>query len=165
MTRLPVKLAFLLVGTLALAGCRTITYEEPPPPPQDDDAWGDDDAAGDDDGADDDAADDDAGDDDLGDDDVSDDDAGDDDLSDDDVSDDDTGDDDLGDDDIGGNPYGPPNSWFHADEADVPPGLSGTGWSNGAIAHDFTLIDQHGDQVELYQFYGTVIVLDLFTYW
>ncbi len=132
------------VGGWLLIGC------EPTAPPTDDD----------DDGADDDAADDDAADDDAADDDGADDDA-----ADDDAADDDAADDDAGDDDSGGNPYGPPNSWWHADASDVPPGLAGTGWTNGSIANNFTFMDQNGDQVELYQFFGSVIVLDVFTMW
>ena len=150
MVRLPLFLTVLFAGLLVGLGCQEITYEDPPPPP------GDDDDASDDDGGDDDAS---------GDDDVGDDDGGDDDGGDDDVGDDDVGDDDMGDDDGGGNEYGPPNSWWHADTGDVPPGLQGTGFDNGDIAHNFTLMDQNGDQVELYQFYGKVIVLDVFTYW
>jgi hypothetical protein len=154
MVRLPMFLPALLAGLLVGLGCREIIYEDPPPPNDDDD-----------DGADDDAGDDDAGDDDAGDDDAGDDDAGDDDMGDDDVGDDDVGDDDVGDDDSGGNDYGPPNNWWHADTGDVPPGLQGTGFDNGDTAYNFTLMDQNGDQVELYQFYGKVIVLDVFTYW
>lgn len=62
-------------------------------------------------------------------------------------------------------PYGPTNSWWHADTVDVPPSLSGTGYGYGDTAFDFTLIDQHGDPVQLYQFYGQVIVLELFAEW
>ena len=59
-------------------------------------------------------------------------------------------------------PYGPDNSWWHADAADVPAGLSGTGWYAGDTAYNFTLADQHGDAVEFYQFYGQLVVLDVF---
>ncbi len=58
---------------------------------------------------------------------------------------------------------GPQNSWWHADQ--LPEGLAGTGYSSGDTAHDFRLIDQHGDEVQLYQFYGQVIVLELFVSW
>ncbi len=76
------------------------------------------------------------------------------------------GDDDAGDDDTSAPAYyGPENSWWHAYEDDVPADLAGTGWSNGDIATNFTLTDQFGDEVELYQFYGQVIVLDVFAYW
>jgi peroxiredoxin len=33
------------------------------------------------------------------------------------------------------------------------------------VAPDFTLVDQHGDDVELYQFYGKIVVLDVFAEW
>ncbi|HCP48271.1 MAG TPA: hypothetical protein DIU15_19690 [Deltaproteobacteria bacterium] len=62
-------------------------------------------------------------------------------------------------------PFGPENSWWHADSDDVPADLAGTGWRTGDIAHDFILSDQHGDEVQLYQFYGKVIVLDVFAQW
>jgi thiol-disulfide isomerase/thioredoxin len=62
-------------------------------------------------------------------------------------------------------PYGPPNSWYHVDVADLPPGLRSTGVDVGDVAPNFTLIDQYGDQVELYQFYGQAIMLDIFAEW
>jgi len=62
-------------------------------------------------------------------------------------------------------PFGPENSWWHAETADVPADLAGTGWRTGEVAHDFILTDQHGDEVQLYQFYGKVIVLDVFAQW
>jgi hypothetical protein len=76
-------------------------------------------------------------------------------------------DDDAGDDDTTAEPqpYGPENTWWHALADDLPGDLAGTGWSTGDVANNFTLVDQFGDDVELYQFYGQVIVLDLFTYW
>jgi len=88
--------------------------------------------------------------------------------------DDDADDDDVvGDDDSAGDDddtvapaqYGPENTWWHAMEADVPTDLAGTGWATGDVATNFTLVDQFGDEVELYQFYGQVIVLDVFAYW
>ena len=60
-------------------------------------------------------------------------------------------------------PYGPDNDWWHADIDDVPPDLAGTGMRNGSVAPDFTFTDQNGDEVELYQFYGQVILLDVFS--
>lgn len=76
-------------------------------------------------------------------------------------------DDDDDDDDGGGSSaeYGPENSWPHASEDDVPADLAGTGWSDGDIATNFTLVDQYGDEVELYQFYGSVIVVDNYAEW
>jgi cytochrome oxidase Cu insertion factor (SCO1/SenC/PrrC family) len=41
--------------------------------------------------------------------------------------------------------------------------LCGTGV--GDLACNFTLQDQNGDEVELYQFTGKVILLDLFAEW
>lgn len=61
--------------------------------------------------------------------------------------------------------YGPDNTWSHATEDDVPAGLQGTGWGPGDVAYNFTLQDQYGDEVELYQFYGKVVVLDIFAEW
>lgn len=49
--------------------------------------------------------------------------------------------------------------------AEAPADLVGTGTSRGDTAHDFTFIDQNGDEVSLYQFYGHVIVLDVFAQW
>jgi len=72
------------------------------------------------------------------------------------------------DDDTGGGsstPFGPSNNWWHADTSDVPFSLSGTGWSAGDTAYDFTGIDQFGDTVQLYQFYGQVILIDIFAFW
>ncbi len=62
-------------------------------------------------------------------------------------------------------PFGPVNEWWHAADRSIPPGLAGTGWADDDIAYDFTLMDQHGDLVQLYQFYGTVIVLDIVAMW
>lgn len=62
-------------------------------------------------------------------------------------------------------PYGPPNSWYHVDVADLPPGLQSTGVDVGDVAPNFTFVDQFGDQVELYQFYGQAIMLDIFAEW
>ena len=61
--------------------------------------------------------------------------------------------------------YGPENSWFHAMTSEVPEGLAGTGYRSGDIAYNFTLQDQFGEEVELYQFYGQVIVIDAFAEW
>lgn len=56
----------------------------------------------------------------------------------------------------------PANSWSMG----APPeGLEGEGWHNGDVVPDFRLMDQHGDEVSLWQFYGQVIVLDHSTYW
>ena len=65
----------------------------------------------------------------------------------------------------GGAEYGPENSWWHAMESDVPADLEGTGYGEGDIAYNFQLNDQFGDEVELYQFYGQVVVLDVYAEW
>jgi peroxiredoxin len=87
----------------------------------------------------------------------------DDDDDDDDVS--DTGPSSDDDDDGADELYGPENGWFHALAADVPADLAGTGWYTGDTAYNFTLSDQYGDEVELYQFYGQLVVLDVFAVW
>jgi hypothetical protein len=61
--------------------------------------------------------------------------------------------------------YGPENSWWHAYSSDVSEDLEGTGYSEGDIAYNFTLNDQFGDEVELYQFFGQVILLDVYAEW
>lgn len=61
--------------------------------------------------------------------------------------------------------YGPENDWPHALVSEVPADLEGTGRRQGDVMPNFTLIDQHGDQVELYQFYGNVVQLVLFAEW
>jgi thiol-disulfide isomerase/thioredoxin len=77
--------------------------------------------------------------------------------------------DDTAADDTGGEPaptpYGPENRWYHADAAEVPVDLVGTGTAEGDIAPNFTLLDQDGNEVELYQFYGQVVQLVIFTAW
>jgi hypothetical protein len=77
-----------------------------------------------------------------------------------------TGDDDdsaSDDDDATASVYGPENDWPRTE--DDPSGITGTGWRTGDVANNFVLVDQHGDEVELYQFYGKVIVLDVFAEW
>lgn len=64
---------------------------------------------------------------------------------------------------------GPCNVWWHAAAADVPagacPASTGGAVSVGSPAPNFTLIDQNGDELELCQFYGKVIVLYIFSVW
>jgi hypothetical protein len=56
----------------------------------------------------------------------------------------------------------PENTW----EQTTPPGeLVGEGYEVGQVAPDFRLVDQHGDEVSLWQFYGDVILLDVSTIW
>ena len=64
---------------------------------------------------------------------------------------------------------GPCNSWDHAladaiPAAACPVDVPEPSYS-GDPAEDFTLLDQHGDRVELCQFYGRVVVLSFFTGW
>lgn len=61
--------------------------------------------------------------------------------------------------------FGPHNQWPHALVEDVPTGLEGTGIRTGDIMENLTLTDQFGDPVELHQFYGQVVVLDVFAQW
>jgi hypothetical protein len=61
--------------------------------------------------------------------------------------------------------YGPDNSWHHVMDDEIPADLGGSGYGQGNIANNFTMIDQFGDDVELYQFYGQVIALDVFAEW
>lgn len=57
----------------------------------------------------------------------------------------------------------PENSW---DAADTLPGdLSPEGFLEGQTVPDVRLMDQHGDEVSLWQFYGNVIAIDLSTMW
>lgn len=61
-------------------------------------------------------------------------------------------------------PYGPDNEWPHALTSEVvQPDSCGT--SVNDVACNFTMKDQNGDEVELYQFSGKVVVLDLFAEW
>lgn len=62
-------------------------------------------------------------------------------------------------------PFGPENEWFHAETSAVPEDLEGTGIGVGDVIADFVLMDQNGDDVQLYQFYGQVIQLILFAEW
>ena len=56
----------------------------------------------------------------------------------------------------------PENDW----PSNEPPNtLEGEGFSEGQVPHDFRVPDQHGDEVSLWQFYGSVILLDISTMW
>ena len=56
----------------------------------------------------------------------------------------------------------PENDW----PSNEPPNtLEGEGFSEGQVPHDFRFPDQHGDEVSLWQFYGSVILLDISTMW
>lgn len=61
--------------------------------------------------------------------------------------------------------YGPDNAWYHAPLSEVPEDRSGTGIGRGDTLGEFTLIDQNGDEVSLYQFYGKTVQLVLFAEW
>jgi len=56
----------------------------------------------------------------------------------------------------------PENSW---PTGEPPVGLDGEAYEQGRIAPDFRLMDQFGDEVSLWQFYGLVVVLDHSTMW
>ncbi len=62
----------------------------------------------------------------------------------------------------GANWEAPENDW---DLAAPPQDLVGEGFSVGQVPHDFRLMDQNGQSVALWQFYGSVIVLDISTMW
>jgi hypothetical protein len=66
---------------------------------------------------------------------------------------------------IGVTEYGPANDWDHALTIDVPPNLQGTGYGIGDVAHNWTFPDQNGDSVELYQFYGDVVLVQIEAAW
>lgn len=57
----------------------------------------------------------------------------------------------------------PENSWPIGDP--VPASLAPTGWRKGETPDDFRLMDQYGDTVSLWQFYGMVVVVDISTGW
>jgi hypothetical protein len=60
---------------------------------------------------------------------------------------------------VGGS-YGPSNDWYHTNESTIND--SGEcGYSVGQQACNFILTDQNGDSVELYQFWGQVISIDI----
>lgn len=56
----------------------------------------------------------------------------------------------------------PDNAW---PSATPPADLSGQGFYVGQVAPDFRLLDQNGDDVSLWQFYGRPVVLDISTMW
>jgi peroxiredoxin len=56
----------------------------------------------------------------------------------------------------------PENSWG----VNPPPSeLKGEGFAVGQVPHDFRLLDQFGAEVSLWQFYGSLILLDISTMW
>ena len=56
----------------------------------------------------------------------------------------------------------PTNSW---PVQQPPEDLTGEGFFVGQVPFDFRLLDQHGDEVSLWQFYGDVILMDISTMW
>lgn len=56
----------------------------------------------------------------------------------------------------------PTNGW---DNAEPPDELVAEGLRVGETAPDLRVIDQHGDEVSLWQFYGDVVLLDISTMW
>ena len=56
----------------------------------------------------------------------------------------------------------PANSWGGSGP---PSSLVGEGFSVGQVPLDFRMVDQHGEDVALWQFYGSVILLDISTMW
>ena len=56
----------------------------------------------------------------------------------------------------------PENSW----PLQEPPATTvGEGFHRGQVPHDFRFLDQHGDEVSLWQFHGRHVVLDISTMW
>ena len=60
--------------------------------------------------------------------------------------------------------YGPENDWYHANVSDVPE-EGDCGFKEGDRACNMEFVDQNGDSVELYQFAGKLVVLDVFANW
>src|SRR5687768_2227270 len=56
----------------------------------------------------------------------------------------------------------PENTWT---VTPPPATLEAQGYGEGDVIPDFRLVDQHGDEVSLWQFYGNVILLDVSTIW
>ena len=56
----------------------------------------------------------------------------------------------------------PENAW---PSATPPADLEGEGWEEGQIAPDARMMDQNGQEVSLWQFYGSVIIIDVSTMW
>ena len=56
----------------------------------------------------------------------------------------------------------PVNGW---PKNEPPEGLSATAFATGEVVPEFRLLDQFGDTVSLWQFYGMVVVVDISTGW
>lgn len=64
--------------------------------------------------------------------------------------------------DDGGDWLAPENRW---PSATPPADLRGEGYARGDILPDFRMLDQFGDEVALWQFYGRAVVVDISTMW
>ncbi len=62
-----------------------------------------------------------------------------------------------------GGPWEAPENGWPLQEP--PEGLVGEGFHPGQTIPDFRLLDQHGDEVSLWQFYGQVVALDISAMW
>jgi len=65
-------------------------------------------------------------------------------------------------------PYGPDNQWFHANESDLPEAFGTANVTTGRVGdimQNYTFFDQNGDDVELYQFYGQPVILEVMAEW
>ena len=56
----------------------------------------------------------------------------------------------------------PTNEW---PVVEPPEELSGQGFAVGQTPPDVRLVDQHGDEVSLWQFYGKIVLFDISTMW
>ncbi len=56
----------------------------------------------------------------------------------------------------------PENAWA---QSEPPAALEGEGFSEGEVAPDVRMFDQNGQEVSLWQFYGSVVVVDVSTMW
>jgi len=55
----------------------------------------------------------------------------------------------------------PSNSW----PMNEPSCLTGEGFDEGSVVPDMRLLDQNGEEVSMWQFYGMLVVLDFSTMW
>lgn len=63
-------------------------------------------------------------------------------------------------------PYGPENTWYHAPDASlVPAEPDSDRWRLGQQVPNLHFIDQYGDEVWLYQFYGQTVYIDWVGEW
>ena len=56
------------------------------------------------------------------------------------------------------------NDWYHADPSLIPT-TPGTGWERGKQIPNLHLVDQNGDEMDLYQFAGRTLILDWVGEW